>query len=69
MDGKKLIGDIKNHLNNGGVVVISTYTKSTQYEKKHADMFKVGGDGSPLVQRGKNFDDIRYCAIRFYNYA
>ena len=66
--GKNLIEKIINHLTADGVVIISTYTRSVQYDKKHVDFFKVGDDGSPLVRRGKNWDDFRYSAVNFYTY-
>lgn len=67
-----LIEKIKVHLLSGGVVIVGTYTKSIQFDgsKKgkaelYASMFKVGKDGSPLMQRGKHWDDISGCAIKF----
>ncbi len=67
MNGAELISRITEHMSRGGSVQISTYTKSTIYAPKYINMFKVGADGSPLVQRGKNWDDIRYCSIRLLN--
>lgn len=55
---------IVSHLENDGGVQISTYTKSTLYEKKHIKMFKVTQNGA-WVQRGKKWDCIDYCSIRF----
>ena len=64
-DHTDLINRIITHLKAGGMVQITTHLKSTVFDSRHADMFKVGKDGSPLVQRGKNWDDIRWCGIRF----
>jgi hypothetical protein len=64
--GKNLIEKIINHLNANGIIIISTYTKATQYDKRHVDFFKIGSDGSPLVKRGKNWDNFRYANVNFY---
>lgn len=64
-DYTELINKIVTHLKSGGKVQITTHTKSWVYEKKHAAMFKVGNDGSPLVQSGKRWDDIRWCGVRY----
>lgn len=61
----KLIADIKAHLAQGGVVQITTYTRSTLYDSRHVDFFKIGADGSPLVRSGKTFVDFRYTSVRF----
>ena len=66
--GKNLIKDIQEHLTNDGVVIVSTYCKATQYNKKHIDLFKVGSDGSPLALNGKHWLDISGCAVKFYTY-
>lgn len=65
-DFSPMIDEIKNHLSKGGRVVIATHTKATIYDRRHISMFKVGKNGSPLVQRGKHWDDIRYTAIRLH---
>lgn len=59
-----IIQKIKTHLANGGKVQITTYTRSTMYDARHIDGFKVGRDGSPLVQRGRAWDDFRYASVR-----
>jgi hypothetical protein len=61
----ELIAKIQAHLQDDGVVQITTYLHSTLYDKRHMTYFRVGADGSPLVRAGKRWDDIRYCAIRF----
>jgi hypothetical protein len=60
-----LIAKIAAHLNSGGRVMIATYTKATVYDKRHVAMFKVGKSGSPLVQRGKHWDDFKWATVRF----
>ena len=50
------------HLNGGGVVVVSNHMKSTQYDKRHVTMFRQFA-GQPHVQRGKHWDCIKYCKI------
>lgn len=61
---------IQEHLKNGGVVIISTYTKSWQYDKiKQADNFKTGIDGHLYILHGKKWVDGSGCAIKFYTYA
>jgi len=52
------------HLEAGGKVVIGTYTRATVYSKNHADMFRATRSGL-FVRRGKHWDCIDYCAIRF----
>lgn len=46
--------EINNHLLNGGIVVISTYNKSFQYESKHTGWFTIGNNGNLYVKSGKN---------------
>lgn len=49
---------------NGKRVQVTTHLKSTIYDKRHADMFKVRGN-SLYVRRGrKNWDCLDYCGIR-----
>ncbi len=43
------------HLASGGVVQVTTYLKSTLYQKKHAGMFVQKG-ADIYVQRGKHLD-------------
>lgn len=45
-------------------VLVATAWKATLYSTKHIGMFKVAGT-SLYVQRGKVWDCIDYCAIRF----
>ncbi len=61
----ELVNRIVKHLNDGGMVQLTTYLKSTVYDKRHADMFKSGSDGSPLVRHGKRWESFLGCGIRF----
>jgi hypothetical protein len=65
---RELYAKIQDTLNAGGIVMMSTYTKHTQYEKKHIDMFRCTKDGV-YVQRGKSWDCISGCGFRFYRPA
>lgn len=62
--------EINAKLADGGVVQVSTYTRSTIYTQKHAGMFLETADGSLAVRRGKSVDrlsirDHLLVAIRF----
>ena len=46
---------INAHLRAGGVVQVTTMTRSTVYEPRHAGMFRDGRDGL-YVQRGRHYD-------------
>jgi hypothetical protein len=46
-----------------GIVQVTTYTRSTVYRAKHAEMFRFGRY-SAYVARGKNWDCIDGCSIR-----
>jgi hypothetical protein len=48
----------------GGAVIVATYTKATQYDARHIEYFKLSGK-SLYVRRGKHWDCIDYCALRF----
>ncbi len=55
-----------------GIVQVSTCMRSTVFEHKHRDMFRLSKDGkSLLVQRGRNWDCIAddaagsYVSVRF----
>jgi hypothetical protein len=52
------------HLESGGRVIVGTYTQATIYSKKHAALFRATNSGL-YVRRGKHWDCIDYCAIRF----
>jgi hypothetical protein len=66
MEKTELFNKIKETLaQKNGVVQVTTYLRSTVYKHKHADMFRQGKSGSIYVQRGRNWDCIDYCKIRF----
>lgn len=48
----------------GNKVMVATALRATVYSSKHVGMFKATANGL-LVQRGKAWDCIDYCAIRF----
>ncbi len=51
-----------------GVVQITTYLKSTVYTHKHRAMFVLRASGVH-VQRGRNWDCIKYSGIRTGRYV
>jgi hypothetical protein len=55
--------EIVQHLQNGGKVVIPTYTRATVYERDHAEMFKATKTGL-FVQRGRRWDGLNFSNIR-----
>lgn len=65
---RRLINTIVNHLETGGVVVISGYYKGTQYDLRHAGMFKATRTGA-YVQRGNQWDCIDYSSVKYYRQA
>lgn len=48
---------INEHLKGGGVVQVTTYTRSTLYGIKHAGWFEVR-NGSLFVRSGRRFDQL-----------
>jgi hypothetical protein len=65
----KLLESVQTHLKSGGIIMLSTYTKSTQYTgAKFIEYFKLGRDGHILVKRGKHWDDAHYCKFTAYVY-
>lgn len=63
-ENRKMVNRIVCHLTAGGAVQICTSLKATVYTAKNADMFKATKGGA-FVQRGKSWDCINYCGIRF----
>lgn len=53
---------ITSHLAAGGKVIVATYTKATIYSS--VEQFKLG-KATVYARRGKNWDAIDGCAIRF----
>lgn len=62
---RKMIANIQATLVSDGVVIIATHLKKTQYDKRHADMFKANQTGA-FVQRGKNWDCITFSSVYHY---
>lgn len=59
---RKMIRNIRATLEAGGIVQIPTYTRCTNYDKRHVDMFKATKTGA-WVQRGKSWDCLNFCKI------
>jgi hypothetical protein len=47
---------LNQHLTHGGVVQVTTYSRSVLYRAQHAGCFKTGADGNLYVKRGKSWD-------------
>ncbi len=58
MSSPNLYTRITDHLREGGVVQVTTYTKSTLYEPKHLGLFRAPGSRGigAYVRRGKSWD-------------
>ena len=61
---KQLVTRIQTTLNAGGYVVMATYTKATQYDRRHVNMFKATRTGA-YVQSGQKWICIDGCSFRF----
>lgn len=59
---RRLVRTIQDALSADGSVVIATYTKATQYDRRHVAMFKATPTGA-YVQRGKRWDCIDFAGI------
>ena len=62
---RKAIAWIKAQLAAGRIVQLATYTKATNYDARHADMFKATKAGA-FVRRGKSWDCIDLCELRSF---
>lgn len=49
--------ELNDHLSNGGMVQVSTYTNSTIYKQKHAGMFFMKGDDL-CVKHGRSSNKL-----------
>jgi len=47
---------LNDHLEAGGVVQVTTYTKSTLYKQRHTGWFTESAKGELFVQRGRGKD-------------
>jgi len=64
--GRKLYATIQTTLADAnGVVMVSTYTKATQYGHKHAGWFTLAANGDVYVVSGKKRVCVNLCAFRF----
>ena len=60
---RKRIAWIKAQLAVGRMVQLARYTKATNYQARHADMFKATKAGA-FVRWGKSWDCIDLCGLR-----
>ena len=56
---------IKAQLAVGRIVQLTTYTKATSYDARHADMFKATKAGA-FVRRGKSWDCIDFSNLQSF---
>ncbi len=63
-EARRTAARITAHLRSGGRVVLATHSRATVYSRRHIDMFRPTRTGL-YVRRGKHWDCIDYCAIRF----
>jgi hypothetical protein len=68
MEWEAKLTEIQNHLRQGGVVQTLTYTRATQYTKKHVDWFSADATGL-YVRQGKGKVCLNYTHMRFGRYA
>lgn len=61
---EELYDAIVERLREDGAVQVTTYLKSTVYDKRHVDWFKFDVKGV-YVRSGKRWDCISLCSIRF----
>ncbi|MDE2099702.1 MAG: hypothetical protein KGL39_20785 [Patescibacteria group bacterium] len=63
---RRMVRDIQTVLQAGGTVIVATYLHAQQFGKpSQAAMFKATRTGA-YMQRGKHWDCIDGCSIRFY---
>jgi hypothetical protein len=55
--------EIVQHLQNGGRVIIPTYTRATVYKREHVEMFKATKSGL-FVQSGRRWNCLNFSNIR-----
>lgn len=67
-DARRMLRQIQETLQSGGVVQVTTRTRSTLYQKKHSGMFSARKDGV-YVQSGKSVVCLNGCVIRFGRYV
>ena len=59
------VRDIVNHLSDGGIVVVATYTKATQFDDRHVQYFKAAPSGA-FMRRGKGWVCFDGASVKFY---
>lgn len=59
---RRLFRFIQDSFAGGRSVVVSTMTRATRYDGRHADLFQLRG-ASVLVRRGKSWDCINHCRV------
>jgi hypothetical protein len=62
---RKRVAWIKAQLAAGRIVQLATYTKATNYDGRHTDLFKATKAGA-FVRRGKSWDCIDLCELRSF---
>lgn len=63
---EELYNDITKHLQNGGAVMIFTYSKAWILRAKHLPNLRLSNNGKELfMRRGKSWDCVSYCGFRF----
>ena len=55
---------INSRLREGGIVQVTTYTRSTLYRQKHVGWFSTDKKGMLMVRSGRQSVCIEHCAIR-----
>ena len=65
-EARKKLAEIIRALDSGKTVMVSTYTKATQYTAKHKSMFSASKTGL-YVQHGKSWVCIDYCKITIWS--
>ena len=63
---RKGCGEIVGALQAGKTVVVSTYTRAWQFDKRHADSFRATKSGL-YMRRGKHWDCIDGASVRIYS--
>lgn len=62
---RRAIAAIRAHLQSGGLVVISTYTRAWKCDARHLDLFEASRNGA-WMRHGSQRSCIDGCAIKFY---
>ena len=68
MEWETKLQEIQTHLRTGGVIQTVTYTRATQYTRKHADWFSANDNGL-YVRHGRGKVCLNFTTIRFGRYV